>query len=180
MLDPRRFFCAVPRGRGTGEARAIGLVRGAHAAYDGRVPGVSSDRSWAPRGAGKRVAWAVLAFFMVFMGVLHFAVPVFFVRAMPPALPWPLELVYVSGVCEIAGGLGLLIPRLRVAAAWGLIALFIAVFPANIHMALDPDAIGVAAPPWIWWARLPLQIPLIATAYWLTRPDGRSAAGPPA
>ena len=118
-----------------------------------------------------------MAGFMLLMGVLHFAQPVFFVRAMPPALPWPLELVYLSGVCELAGGLGLLIPRLRVAAAWGLIALLIAVFPANIRMALDPDALGVTVAPWVWWARLPLQIPLIASAYWLTRPD-RAAAWP--
>ena len=66
-----------------------------------------------------------------------------FVRAMPPYLPWHLGLVYLSGVFEVAGGIGLLVPRVRVAAAWGLIALYVAVFPANVHMALHADELVV-------------------------------------
>ncbi|MBK9752936.1 MAG: DoxX family protein [Nannocystis sp.] len=129
---------------------------------------------WAPRGPGKRVAWGLLALFMIAMGVLHFVITNFFVLAMPPYLPWHRELVYVSGVCELAGGVGLLIPRLRRVAAWGLVALLVAVFPANIHMAVNqvqftPEPIA----PWIWWARLPLQVPLIALAWWMTRDEPR-------
>jgi uncharacterized membrane protein len=132
----------------------------------------ASAASWAPRTLGKRVAWGLLALFMIAMGVGHFVLMKWFVMAMPPYLPWHRELVLVSGVFEIAGGVGLLIPRLRRAAGWGLVALFVAVFPANIHMAVDPVQFGgepIAA--WIWWARLPLQAPLIAVAWWMTRPE---------
>jgi uncharacterized membrane protein len=107
---------------------------------------------------------------MTAMGVAHFAAAEFFVRAMPPALPWHLGLVYLSGVAELAGGLGLLVPRLRVAAAWGLVVLLVAVFPANVHMAI---AGYDDAPRWMLWARLPLQLPLIAWAWSHTRPDPR-------
>ncbi len=118
------------------------------------------------------MAWGLLALFMIGMGVGHFVGPEFFVRAMPPWLPWHLELVYLSGVFEIAGGVGLLIPRLRVAAAWGLVALFVAVFPANIHVAVN----GVQLTPeplawWVWWARLPFQALFIAWAWWMTHED---------
>ena len=110
----------------------------------------------------------VLGVLFVAAGVNHFVMPGFYVRIIPPYLPWPHELVLVSGVFEILGGIGLLIPRLTVAVAWGLIALLVAVFPANVHMALHPDqypdipAIGL-------WLRLPFQAVFIAWAYWFTR-----------
>ncbi len=89
-----------------------------------------------------------------------------YVAMMPAALPWHLALVYISGVAEVAGGLGLLVPRTRRAAAWGLIALFIAVFPANVNMAVNELPLGTkAVPTWALWARLPLQLVLIAWAY---------------
>ena len=78
----------------------------------------------------------------------------------PPGFPSRAMLVIVSGVCEIAGGVGLLIPLLRRRAGWGLIALLIAVFPANIYMALHPELFGFA--PWLLWTRLPLQVVIIA------------------
>lgn len=132
----------------------------------------ASPASWAPRTPGKRLAWGLLALFMIAMGVGHFVLTKWFVMAMPPYLPWHRELVLVSGVFEIAGGVGLLIPRLRRAAGWGLVALFVAVFPANIHMAMDPVQFGgEPIAPWIWWARLPLQAPLIAVAWWMTRAE---------
>lgn len=106
---------------------------------------------------------------MTFMGLAHLAAPLPFLRAMPPWLPWHLGLVYLSGVAEIAGGVGLTIPRVRVAAAWGLIALFVAVFPANVHMAQHPETVPIAA--WVLWARLPFQAVFIAWAWWLTRVD---------
>ena len=71
----------------------------------------------------------------VVVGVLHFTHEAFFVRMMPEFLPWPVALVWVSGVFEILGGLGLLIPRTRRLASWGILALLVAVFPANLHYA---------------------------------------------
>jgi uncharacterized membrane protein len=93
----------------------------------------------ASRPRSRRVALAlrlVLAVSMVAVGVLHFTSPEGFVRIVPAYLPAPLALVYVSGAFEIAGGLGLLVARLRRAAAYGLIALYVAVFPANVNMAV--------------------------------------------
>ena len=83
---------------------------------------------------------------------------------MPPALPAPLLLVYVSGVAEIAGGLGLLLPATRRWAGWGLVALLVAVFPANVYMALIHEQLGISG--WVAWGRLPLQLPLL---WWVWR-----------
>jgi uncharacterized membrane protein len=109
--------------------------------------------------------------------VLHFVRPDGFVAIVPEALPAKLALVYISGVAEIAGGLGLILPQTRRLAAWGLIALYIAVFPANINMAIHQLPLdGNIVPAWQLWARLPLQLVLIAWAYWYTRPDPAPAA----
>ncbi len=110
----------------------------------------------------------LLGVLFVAAGTLHFVKPDFYVRIMPPYLPWHYELVLISGAFEILGGIGLLVPRLTVAAAWGLIALLVAVFPANLHMALHPDQYP-DIPPAALWVRLPLQAVLIAWAYWFTR-----------
>lgn len=112
----------------------------------------------------------VLTVFMVAAGVNHFASPAPYVGMMPPQLPAPLALVYVSGVAEILGGLGLILPTTRRLAAWGLIALFVAVFPANLHMAIHHLPLGERViPAWALWARLPLQLVLIAWAALFTR-----------
>lgn len=114
--------------------------------------------------------WA-LALLMVFAGLNHFRVPALYLAMMPPQLPWPEALVLISGVAELAGGLGLLIPATRRLAAWGLVALLVAVFPANLYMALHELPLGSYHPPaWALWARLPLQAVLIAWALWTTRP----------
>ena len=76
----------------------------------------------------------------------------------------------MSGVFEVAGGIGVLIPRLRSLAGWGLVALLVAVFPANLHMALNPELFSDASP-FALYSRLPIQLLLIAWAYWATRPD---------
>jgi len=73
----------------------------------------------------------------------------------------PGLLVVISGICEVAGGAALLIRPLRRAAGWGLIALLIAVFPANIYMACHPDQIDLHIEPWLLWLRLPLQAVLV-------------------
>ena len=89
----------------------------------------------------------------------------------PAWLPAPRALVYVSGVFEFLGGAGLLVPRVRRAAGLGLIALYVAVFPANVHMAIahvQPE--GQHLPEWAFWARLPLQGLLILWAWWVSRP----------
>jgi uncharacterized membrane protein len=106
----------------------------------------------------------LLALVMTIAGVMHFVRPEFYVRIMPAFLPreWDLLLIDASGVFEIMGGIGLLVPKTRRIAAWGLIALFIAVFPANIQAALEPSRMDV--PAWAAWARLPFQLLFIAWA----------------
>ena len=116
---------------------------------------------------------ALLSLGMVAMGVLHLARPEPFVRVMPPYLPVPGLLVALSGVAEVAGGLGLLFPRTRRWAGWGLAALFVAVFPANVDMALHPS---MGIPPWLLWLRLPLQIPLVLWALWAGLTPAEKAA----
>jgi uncharacterized membrane protein len=109
----------------------------------------------------------LLAATFVTAGVLHFTSPETYLRVMPPYLPYPRTLVLVSGAAEIAGGLGVLVPRLRRAAGWGLVALLVAVFPANVHMALNPDQIaGLNIAPMLLWLRLPFQAVLIAWVWW--------------
>jgi uncharacterized membrane protein len=116
----------------------------------------------------------VLTVVMVLQGLNHLVNPAPFVAMMPAELPWHLALVYISGVAEIAGGLGLILPATRRAAAWGLILLYLAVFPANVNMALhDIPLDGHDLPAWALWGRLPLQVLFIAWAYWYTRPDRR-------
>ena len=95
---------------------------------------------------------------------------------MPPYLPAHRELVYLSGVFEILGGIGLLIPGLRRFAGWGLIALLLAVFPANVHMALNPQPfIDQGIPLWALYARLPVQFLLMYAIWWITRPERKLA-----
>ena len=103
-------------------------------------------------------------------GVSHFLRPDFYARMVPPYLPWPLGLVYLSGVCEIALGILLLVPKTTWLAAWGVVFLLFAVFPANVHMALNPDLFPEFNSTFLL-LRLPLQGVLIAWAYWLTRPE---------
>jgi uncharacterized membrane protein len=89
---------------------------------------------------------------------------------MPPVLPAHLELFYLSGVFEILGGIGVLVPRVRSAAGWGLIALLVAIFPANVHMALNPESFADIAPAALY-ARLPFQVLFVVWAWWAPRPD---------
>ncbi|HEY1189099.1 MAG TPA: DoxX family membrane protein [Gemmata sp.] len=114
----------------------------------------------------KLVAKWVLALLFVAAGVNHFVNPGFYVKIMPPYLPWHYELVLVSGAFEVLGGIGLLVPGLTRAAAWGLIALLVAVFPANLHMALHPEA-------------FPNVPPAVAWAFWFTRQPPAGAPGAP-
>jgi uncharacterized membrane protein len=97
---------------------------------------------------------------------MHFVAPAAYARIVPRGLPSPRVLVSVSGVFEILGGIGLLPTYSRSWAAWGLIALFVAVFPANVNMAVNRIGFALKPPPvWMLWARLPLQAVLIVWAY---------------
>ena len=98
----------------------------------------------------------------VLAGALHFIKPRMYVAIMPPWLPRHRELVYASGVAEIAGGAGLLVPALRRPAGWWLIATLIAVFPANVHMELHPDDFRVPGGRAALIGRLPFQLVFIA------------------
>lgn len=116
----------------------------------------------------------LLGALMLGVGILHFVKDELFAAIVPDYLPAHLLLVYVSGVAEITLGVMLWFARTRVLAAWGLMALYVAVFPANVNMALHPDLPlpGVAVPPspLMLWLRLPLQLGLLYWAYRYTRP----------
>jgi uncharacterized membrane protein len=112
----------------------------------------------------------VLSIFFVVAGAMHFIVPQIYIRIVPPHLPSPALIVLISGIAEIAGGLGLLFPLTQRPAAWGLILLLLAVFPANIYMAVAHLPFpGVFGKSWLQWLRLPLQFPLIYWTYLYTR-----------
>ena len=117
--------------------------------------------------------WLFALLFIV-AGVVYFADAEFFAGIIPSYLPYHLALVYVSGICEIALGVLLLIPKCTRLAAWGLVALLIAVFPANINMALHAEQFPQIADVALW-IRLPIQGVLIAWAFWFTRPPAKAA-----
>ena len=104
----------------------------------------------------------LLAILFVSAGILHLVQPSRFLVIVPPTLPAPAALVFISGIFEMLGGIGLLMPRARLIAGWGLILLLICVFPANVQMLVNYRAQGV-----VWWgeallwARLPFQLVLI-------------------
>ena len=122
-----------------------------------------------PMSQLKKLSRYLLGLFFIAAGLNHFWHTAFYVAMMPPYLPWHLELVYVSGVAEAGLGALVLFRRWQVVAAWGLIALSFAVFPANLHMALHPELFRQFTSTGLW-LRLPLQAVVIAWAYWYTRP----------
>jgi uncharacterized membrane protein len=112
----------------------------------------------------------LLAILFLVAGALHFFIPQVYIRIMPPYLPWHAALVYISGVAEMLGGVGLMIPATRPAAAWGLVLLLLAVSPANVYMAMAHlPAPGIMGESWAQWLRIPLQLPLIYWAWIYTR-----------
>ena len=127
-----------------------------------------------PTGRPRRIALFGVAFFFVGAGVFHFARTDFFVSIVPPWLPAPLALVYVSGVCEILGGLGVLPAATRRLAGAGLLALLAAVYPANVEMALHPERFPDLSPAALV-ARLPLQFVFAVWVWWATRPERPAA-----
>ena len=125
--------------------------------------------------AGTDAGRIALGVFFVLAGAMHFVRPRAYAKIVPPYLPAPRTLVYLSGAAEIAGGAGALSPassaspaRLRRLSGWALISLLAAVFPANLHMALHPEDVPkLNIPRWALWARLPLQ-PLMMWWVWRT------------
>lgn len=114
-----------------------------------------------------------LALFMAGVGTLHFIKPDSYLKIMPPYLPWHLELVYLSGFFEVGLGVLLLVPHFSRLAAWGIVALLIAVFPANIYLYQHQEI--MPGPPLLHLLRLPLQAVFILWAFWHTKGDGQSA-----
>ncbi len=121
-----------------------------------------------PSDRRKEILRGVLAVSIIIVGITHFTRPEQYARIVPPPFP-PLTSVYVSGFFEILGGIGLLVPFVSMAAAWGLIALFVAVFPANIYMAVHNIQVeGIPHNQTLYYLRWPFQAVLIAWAYWYT------------
>jgi uncharacterized membrane protein len=122
-----------------------------------------------------RLSQRLLAGFFSFAGIMHFVIPKSYEATVPAASPVPpKEAVQISGVAEVAGALAVLDPRTRPLARWWLIGLLLAVFPANIYMAVKPEEIrGLdteKVKPWMLWARLPLQ-PLMMVWVWRATRD---------
>jgi uncharacterized membrane protein len=116
-----------------------------------------------------------MAIVYVVAGALHFVAPSTYERVVPPQLPRPRTLVYLSGIAEVLLGIGMVFERTRNRSAWGLVALLVAVFPANVYMATGDDFAFADLPSQLrdprdaaLWARLPLQAVLVAWAWWYT------------
>jgi uncharacterized membrane protein len=123
----------------------------------------------------KQVLLWLMAAFYIYAGFNHLVNPEFYLAIMPPNLPEPEWLNVISGLAEIVLGVYLLEPRTRVLAAWGIIALLIAVFPANLYVATQNVGLPGGEPgtgnATLNWVRLPFQALFIAWAWWCTRPD---------
>jgi uncharacterized membrane protein len=121
----------------------------------------------------KRALLWLMSLFYVFAGVMHLVRPEYYQPMMPPYLPAHDFLIWLSGVGELALGILVVDAKVRRFAAWGLIALLIAIFPANIHIALNNIPVfGAAEGAGLFnWVRLPFQAVFILWAWWYTRPD---------
>ena len=113
----------------------------------------------------KYFSMIVMGIFYISIGVSHFTSPIWYVKIVPPYLPYKLELVYISGLFEILFGGMLFFKKTRFLAGWGLILLLIAVYPANIYLAQTNGA-AMNTTPLIAWGRLPVQFIFVGLAYW--------------
>ncbi len=139
-----------------------------------RAPKVKDNEGFSIHRIVKVVLRFLAAALFIGAGVDHFYNAEFFRRIVPPMLPAAGLLVALSGVADITGGVGLLIKPLRQVAGWGLILLLIAVFPANINMAVHTERFPEFSPG-VLWLRLPLQILLVACVYFVSKsPPDRS------
>ena len=118
----------------------------------------------------KSILIIITSIFYTLVGIKHFIDPNYFLEIVPPYLPFPLGLVYISGFFEILFGIMILIPKYRYYGSIGIILLLIAVFPANIYLAQNEEAqIALGASKNIALWRLPIQGILIAIAYWIRK-----------
>ena len=119
-------------------------------------------------------ALGLMVLFLLSAGTMHFLRPASFAQIVPPFVPFPLAVVYLSGGVELLLGVGLLFPCLSRPAALAVVVLLVAVFPANVyHWLADVHVDGSAAPGWYHFVRIPAQGLLIAWAFWLSRPSRR-------
>lgn len=123
-----------------------------------------------PKGIRRKIVLLSLAIFFIYFGTDHFINPDFYLSIMPPSFPLHHEAVYISGLFEIIGGVSIIIYRFRKIAGWGLFALVIAVYPANIYMAITPSAFP-DIPIFILYFRLGLQFIFLYWAYTITRKE---------
>ncbi len=115
----------------------------------------------------RKISRCLLAAFFIIGGAMHFVFPAMYIAIMPPWLPWHRQLVLISGAFEVAGGFGVLPASTRRVAGFGLIALSVAVWPANLQMLLDANAAQKALG---WQGLLLLRLPLqLALIYWIWR-----------
>ncbi len=113
----------------------------------------------------------LLAALFLLAGTVHLRNPELFLPIMPSEIPYPITCILISGIFELLGGLGLLIPlrSVQLLTGWGLTFLLIAVFPVNIYMAMAQVKVhGFPSQPWMGWARLALQPLLILGVLWVT------------
>lgn len=117
---------------------------------------------------GYYIGLGLMGIFYLGAGANHFLSTQTYLDVMPPYIPEPAAMVAISGVAEILGGIGVLVPRTRTFSAWGLVLMLMAFLPVHINMCLHPDHFPTV-PLWAIWIRLPLQMPLIAWAWYYTR-----------
>ena len=127
-------------------------------------------------GRGRLVGLAFVFLWFLIGGIAHFAFTDAEMRIVPPAVPWPRAVVWISGAFELLGAAGLLWRPTRRAAGLGLFALTVAVTPAHFYMLQQPELFGV--PYWALVLRLPVQVALLALIAWSTAPAGRPARQP--
>jgi uncharacterized membrane protein len=125
----------------------------------------------------KKIALVFVFLWFAIGGVAHFAATRLEMSIVPPYIPWPRATVWVSGVFELVGAAGLLLPRTRKLAGWGLFLLTLAVTPANVYMLQRPDLFGI--PVWALIARLPMQAVLLGLILWSTQGGHRLASRTP-
>jgi uncharacterized membrane protein len=113
----------------------------------------------------KTLSIIIMSLFYIGVGTNHIINPNWFVRIIPPILPFKIAIVYISGIFEIILGSLLIFPKTRYIAGWGLIILLLAVYPANIYVALT-NGEAMDTTPMIAWGRLPFQFVFIGLAYW--------------
>jgi uncharacterized membrane protein len=117
-----------------------------------------------------RIPLLIIAVFFIAGGIAHFVVTDSYIAAMPDYLGYHKELIIISGVFEILGAIGILVPQTRLLAGYGLIALIIAVYPANINMALHPEKYTDISELFLY-IRLPFQFLFMWFVWWAIAPE---------